>query len=91
VPVGARYGFSNPFAREAELFITYAPGYYVECLRALARLCDGRSVLTMEEQAQAVQQWATIIVARGDGDDAMDDDDDEEEGGPRYTGLRCMA
>lgn len=81
------------------MLVTYSPGYYVDCLRELAKHCEGGKSMTAEEQAQIVRGWATVVVGKSgkesEGDAMETDEDDETEAGerlgPRYTGLRCMA
>ena len=92
VPVGARYGFSNPFENDTQLFVTYAPGYYVDCLRELGKLCLGGRLLNWEEQAEVVSRWSTKLVRVGKKSEGTDEgEEDDDDFAPEFTGLRCMA
>jgi mannose-6-phosphate isomerase-like protein (cupin superfamily) len=101
VRVGARYGFSNPFDVEAELFVTYAPGYYVDFWREMARACEGGKALSSEEQASLMRGWATTVGGEQGGavmtedveteEDVDEGDDEDMGGGPQYQRLMCMA
>jgi mannose-6-phosphate isomerase-like protein (cupin superfamily) len=95
VPVRTRYAFSNPYEEEAEIFVTYSPGYYVDCLREMAKLCEDGKLLGVKEQAQVVSGWATAIVVREmakddgrDEDDEMDEDEEDDEEESEKVGNR---
>jgi hypothetical protein len=95
IPAGASYGFGNPYSKETEMLVTYAPGSYVECLREMGRLYGGGKTLSGEELRGLFGQWSTVIIGEGgspgQGSANEDEDEDDEDSAPRYTGLRCMA
>jgi quercetin dioxygenase-like cupin family protein len=65
VPPKAVHAFSNPFDEEAEFFNTFTPAYYVDYLRMLAQQArEGKGPLTVEQQVEAMKQFATFLPGR---------------------------
>lgn len=61
VPPKAIHTFSNPFDEEAEFFNSFTPAYYVDYLRAMARLLHaGRFPLSPKEAEDLMAQFATF-------------------------------